>query len=142
MDIKNLSKIKNIFHIYTSPCDNYSKLHFEKFPIIYINKNVVFYKNSRHDIPNEIALSSVKEDFVEYLNNYNKMLENKKYFGHWFTYFCFDIDQVYAQNLYTEYYMTYNSEDIEKRKKSLKEEYIKTIKQMKYILKEADKVWY
>ena len=44
VDLKNLSKIKYIYRIYESEDE---VLHCEKYPVIYINSVVVYFKNTR-----------------------------------------------------------------------------------------------
>ena len=44
VDLKNLSKIKHIYRIYESEDE---VLHCEKYPVIYINSVVVYFKNTR-----------------------------------------------------------------------------------------------
>lgn len=43
LDMKNLSKIKYIYRIYSA--DN--TLHLERYPVVYINSEVVYYKGAR-----------------------------------------------------------------------------------------------
>lgn len=44
IDLKELSKIKHIYRIYESEDE---VLHCEKYPVIYINSVVVYFKNTR-----------------------------------------------------------------------------------------------
>ena len=44
VDLKNLSKIKYIYRIYESEDE---VLHCEKYPVIYMNSVVVYFKNTR-----------------------------------------------------------------------------------------------
>ena len=43
LDTKNLSKIKYIYRIYSAD----DMLHLERYPVVYINSEVVYYKNAR-----------------------------------------------------------------------------------------------
>lgn len=45
LDKKNLSKIKFIYRLFYDSTDK--KLHCEKYPVIYINSKVIYYKNVR-----------------------------------------------------------------------------------------------
>lgn len=45
LDKKNLSKLKFIYRLFYDSTDK--KLHCEKYPVIYINSKVVYYKNVR-----------------------------------------------------------------------------------------------
>lgn len=139
MDVKNLNKKKYIYHVYTSSCDNYSKLHFEKFPVIYINQTVVYYKGNRKDYLNNERISSIKNSFSDYLDSYIKTWCGLRNFGSWFEFYCFDIDQVEAQSLYTKYYEKDREEKLIKQKDAIKARYIKALKEVEAILAEADK---
>ncbi len=139
MDVKNLSKKKYIYHVYTSECDNYSKLHFEKFPVIYINQTIVYYKGKRKDYLNNEKISSIKDNFSDYLDSYVKTWYGIRNFGQWFGFYCFDIDQVDAQNLYTKHYEKNREEKSIKQKDEIKARYIKALKEVEAVLAEADK---
>ena len=60
MDLKNLSKYKYIYRIYESSDE---VLHCEKYPVIYINNKVVYFKDAR------------KQERLNY-KDVNKILDN------------------------------------------------------------------
>lgn len=64
MDEKNLSKYKYIYRIYES---GDKVLHCEKYPIIYINSEVVYYKTKRSNARlHFVDRHRVLEDFAKY----------------------------------------------------------------------------
>ena len=69
---KNLSKCKYVYRIYRE----HENFHIEKYPIVYINSNVVYFKTKRKNYLEYISFSSrwenVKESFskaVDHINN-------------------------------------------------------------------------
>lgn len=69
IDLKTLSKQKYIYRIYESED---KVLHCEKYPIIYINSEVVYFKDGRKkEFLNYVKLKNVYNNFTEfYQNNY------------------------------------------------------------------------
>lgn len=69
IDLKNLSKIKHIYRIYESEDE---VLHCEKYPVIYINSKVVYFKDARkQETLNHINISNVLDSITDfYQNNY------------------------------------------------------------------------
>lgn len=68
MDLQNLSKIKHIYRIYESEDE---VLHCEKFPVIYINSKVVYFKDGRkQECLNYIYVKDVKDNFTKFYNYY------------------------------------------------------------------------
>lgn len=64
MDLKTLSKQKYIYRIYES---DDKVLHCEKYPVIYINSQIVYYKDGRKkEYLNYTRISNVKEDFEHF----------------------------------------------------------------------------
>lgn len=64
MDKQNLSKYKYIYHIYE---DKDKELHCSKYPIIYINSKVVYFKDARkQEYLRDIRIEKVSDDFVSY----------------------------------------------------------------------------
>jgi hypothetical protein len=75
MDPKNLSKQKYIYRLYQASDD---RLHIEKFPVIYANKNKVYFK-----VGEELAYHEYKTIFSEFadIKNFTKYtLRNGLYF--------------------------------------------------------------
>lgn len=70
LDFTNLSKIKHIYRIYES---DDRVLHCEKYPVIYINSEVVYFKDARKkECLNYVYVKNVLHDFTEfYRSNYN-----------------------------------------------------------------------
>ena len=55
-----LSKLKNIYIIYKNSCD---EIHIEQFPIVYINKNFVYFKTNKCAELQKVRTKNVKEFF-------------------------------------------------------------------------------
>lgn len=64
MDIRNLSKIK---HIYRVSVDKNFDVHIVKFPVVYINKNWLYYKTERSGELSQIRTGYVRwaSEFIE-----------------------------------------------------------------------------
>ena len=69
---KNLSKCKYVYRIYKEN----DSFHIEKYPIVYINSNVVYFKTGRKNYIESMSFSNswtnVKENFekaIVYINN-------------------------------------------------------------------------
>ena len=59
LDMKNLSKIKYIYRIYSAN----NMLHLERYPVVYINSEVVYYKGARKNcLLNYEYLSSILDN--------------------------------------------------------------------------------
>jgi hypothetical protein len=68
LNLKELSKQKYIYRIYES---SDRVLHCEKYPVIYINSEVVYYKDGRKkECLNYARVSSVGNDFAKYYTSY------------------------------------------------------------------------
>lgn len=90
-DMKNLSKLKYIYRVYES---SDKVLHIEKYPIIYINSKVVYFKDVRkQEYIHRKDLNQVKDSFVDF------------YTSSWGDYPCFDR---YFWNVETNVYDIYN----------------------------------
>lgn len=64
IDIKNLGKRKYIYRIYETEDD---VLHCEKYPIIYINSKIIYFKDARKkEYLNYIETSDVLNNFTEF----------------------------------------------------------------------------
>lgn len=55
-----LSKLKNIYIIYKNSCD---EIHIEQFPIVYINKNFVYFVINKNAELQKVRTKNVKEFF-------------------------------------------------------------------------------
>lgn len=69
---KNLSKCKYVYRIYIE----HENFHIEKYPIVYINSNIVYFKTGRKNVIEMMSFSdrwsNVKESFeeaIKYINN-------------------------------------------------------------------------
>lgn len=62
MDIRNLSKIK---HIYRVSVDKNFDVHIVKFPVVYINKNWLYYKTERSG-----ELSQTRTKYVRWASEF------------------------------------------------------------------------
>lgn len=60
MDYKNLYKNKYIYYIYES---SDRKIHLEKYPIIYMNKEYVYYKQTNSDLLNYQSFRFIKNEY-------------------------------------------------------------------------------
>ena len=94
VDLKNLSKIKHIYRIYESED---KVLHCEKYPVIYINSKVVYFKSTRkQEMLNCIYINKVLDSFTEFCqNNYYHNIYSScfdKYFWDMET----NIEEIYA----------------------------------------------
>lgn len=64
MDKQNLSKYKHIYRVYE---DRDRELHCEKYPVIYINSEVVYFKDARkQEYLNHVRTNKVSDDFKSY----------------------------------------------------------------------------
>lgn len=65
--LKDLSKIKHIYRIYESEDE---VLHCEKFPVIYINSEVVYFKDGRKkEMLNYTRVNNVLDNFTDFYQN-------------------------------------------------------------------------
>ena len=69
VDLNDLGKIKYIYRIYESRDE---VLHCEKYPVVYINSKVVYFKDVRkQEYLNYVRISNVLDNFTQfYQNNY------------------------------------------------------------------------
>lgn len=64
MDKQNLSKYKHIYRVYE---DSTGTIHCTKYPIIYINSKVVYFKDVRkQEFLNNVYINNVSDDFTSY----------------------------------------------------------------------------
>ena len=69
---KNLSKCKYVYRLYIE----HENFHIEKYPIVYINSNIVYFKKNKKNVIEMMSFSdrfnNVKESFeeaIKYINN-------------------------------------------------------------------------
>ena len=78
LDLNNLSKIKYIYRIYES---SDGILQCEKFPVIYINSEVVYFKEARkNEMLRCLRISSVTDNLTTFYNNISYYRYFDKYF--------------------------------------------------------------
>lgn len=68
LDLKNLSKVKHIYRIYET---DDKVLHCEKYPVIYINSEVVYFKRGRKMTLDYTRTQDVHDDVTEFCNDNN-----------------------------------------------------------------------
>ena len=78
MDLQNLSKIKHIYRIYESWN---GVLHCEKFPVVYLNSKVVYFKDGRkQDFLCREYIQNVNDDFTDFCKNNHYRSNFNEYF--------------------------------------------------------------
>ena len=81
LDLKNLSKIKYIYRIYEATD---GILHCERFPVVYINSEVVYFKDARKkEYLNYIKVRNVTDNLTAFYNSGNYV----KYYSYFDKYF-------------------------------------------------------
>ena len=77
---KNLSKCKYVYKIYRE----HENFHIEKYPIVYINSNIVYFKTGRKNVIKMISFSdrwnNVKESFEEAIKYINSIFSSYSYY--------------------------------------------------------------
>ena len=92
LDEKNLSKIKYIYRIYESEDE---VLHCEKFPVIYINSKVVYFKDARkQELLNYTRISNVLENFTQFYHG--GYMSYRPSFDKYFFSMETNIEEIYA----------------------------------------------
>ena len=91
LDKKNLSKIKYIYRIYESS-DGF--LHCERYPVVYINSEVVYFKDARkQEYLNYMLAKHVEDNFTKfYHSGYNGWYGN---FNEYFWNIETNIEEIY-----------------------------------------------
>lgn len=132
IDLKTLSKQKYIYRIYTLSDE---VVHRERYPIIYANSKVVYFKDGRkQEYLNSVNVNMVLDDFVEFYEN--TYLENTflRGFDRYFWNTKENINEIYKD-------LKQRKEIIKKRKcedsarvklDKLKSEYEKALKEVAY----------
>lgn len=139
IDTKGLGKIKYIYRIYES---NDYKLHIEKYPVIYINSNVVYFKTGRkQEYLEHCELSRVYTDFMSlgkeelYRRGYYER-RPRYWFNNYFLNVEDNIDEIYADLL-----RQYNAKQDPYRKNEAKERLLRTKAAYMAALKEYERVF-
>ena len=77
---KNLSKCKYVYKIYRE----HENFYIEKYPIVYINSNIVYFKTGRKNVIKMISFSdrrnNVKESFEEAIKYINNIFSSYSYY--------------------------------------------------------------
>lgn len=78
MDKKNLCKHKHIYYVHT---DSNGNNHIEKYPVIYINSEYVYFKRARKNELGHIYTSFVKNDLKSvFEKDYMFLQDRDRYF--------------------------------------------------------------
>ena len=94
LDLNNLSKIKHIYRIYES---SNGILHCEKFPVIYINSEVVYFKDARKkEMLSCVRVSNVTDNLTTLYNNSNDIVYYR-YFDKYFWNVENNIQEIYKK---------------------------------------------
>lgn len=98
---KELCKMKHIYHIYMSKDDS---IHIEKFPIVYINKNYVYFKGASDIELSKIELKKCYYNLSDIICYINGLIESKKInnyfeFSRWFFNMNMTENQLYNENI-------------------------------------------
>ena len=77
---KNISKCKYVYKIYRE----HENFYIEKYPIVYINSNIVYFKTGRKNVIKMISFSdrrnNVKESFEEAIKYINNIFSSYSYY--------------------------------------------------------------
>jgi hypothetical protein len=93
-DLNNLSKIKYIYRIYESEDE---VLHCEKYPVVYINSKVVYFKDARkQEYLNYVRLSNVLDNFTQFYQNNYYLSHYRPCFNRYFFNMETNIEEIYA----------------------------------------------
>lgn len=77
LDMKTMSKQKYIYYVYESD----KTLHIEKFPIIYINSEFVYFKTGRKNALENVRTSRVKDNLEDiFKHDYHFVWREDRYF--------------------------------------------------------------
>ncbi len=67
-NLQNLSKVKYIYRVYES---RDKVLHCEKYPVVYINSEVVYFKDGRKQpYLSYISVKNIQDNFIDFKKNY------------------------------------------------------------------------
>lgn len=92
-DLNNLGKIKYIYRIYESSDE---VLHCEKYPVVYINSKVVYFKDTRkQEHLNYVRFSNVLDNFTQFYKN-SCMGYYSSCFDKYFFEMEINIEEIYA----------------------------------------------
>ena len=126
LDMKNLSKLKYIYRIYES---SDKILHLEKYPIIYINSEVVYFKMVRkQEYIHNVKLENIKQEIKDfYVSPYLNFPCYSVYYADTETNICNIFIALKQQQEY--YRANENMINIEKRYDNAKDKYEKALKE-------------
>lgn len=135
MELKNLSKVKYIYRIYES--DN-EVLHIERYPVIYINSKVVYFKTaSKQEYLECKKITEVSDDFVHF---YQKIytywpLYSRVSFDEYFWNVETNVNKIYQDLIQQRYKMRHETDLERKRKKAeqAKREYEAALKEIEIL---------
>ena len=139
IDTNNLGKVKYIYRIYESA--DY-KLHIEKYPVIYINSNCVYFKTGRkHEGLERCNLSNVYTDFMSLSNaelSRSGYYERRPrlWFNNYFLNVEDNIDEIY-ENLLKQYNArldSYRRKESEDRLIRAKASYMAALKEYERVI--------
>jgi hypothetical protein len=136
MELKDLSKIKYIYKIYESVDNVDNVLHLEKYPVIYINSEMLYFKVHGSKMLHSIYLSSILDSYTEY----KKHFWSKFFFG-----ISTDINDIFEdlKKQQSKYKLKQEKDKYEKALNELKKLYEQSIKQLdtvKKLREEVDKI--
>lgn len=131
MELKDLSKVKYIYRIYES--DN-EVLHLERYPVIYINSKVVYFKTARQqEYLGCKQLKNVSDNFMQF---YQKMTrystQSRASFDEYFWNVETDVNKIY-QDLIRQRFKMRQERDMQMKQRKLekaKREYEAALKEI------------
>lgn len=131
IDKTNLSKYKHIYRIYS----NGYELHMEKFPIIYINKQFVYYRRPEETFLRDISMSNINNNYSQNTTFdcfYNKyfMSNDKNEINE-----IFEMLKVQSEHYFTKQKRLKNESYLDKAKR----EYEEALKKYELMLKIKEK---
>ena len=131
MELKDLSKIKYIYRIYESK--DYV-LHLEKYPVIYINSEMLYFKVHGNKTLNSIYINNILDCHVKY--------EDLKFCAKYFWGISTDINDVFEdlKMQQSKYIPEQTKKEYQKALNELKQLYNKSIKQLDIVSELRKKV--
>ena len=128
IDLTALSKHKHLYHIYE---DSIGELHCTKYPIIYLNSKVVYFKDARkQEYISYVKLCNIYDDF-------EACIKRIDYYGT-FNYYFWNIDDN-INDLFKEFKQQRKAQKLLGKEKQIIDRYNRAKREFEMAQKELDK---
>lgn len=134
VDKSNLGKLKYIYRVYSYSSGD-GIFHCEKYPVVYLNSNVVYFKTSRkNEILDRVNFQLVEDEFlgIDKLSSYGYYNYNRYFWK------CDNFDSKKVNEIFLKNKQDIKINDTKRKMLELEYDYLKKKKEYENLIKEQE----